>query len=416
MSAQHILLADPDPATAEELRQVLGQGWIVTAVETGAGGLKELKSGKFDAALASLDLADMPAKHLLNRVRYKFPKTRRFIVANAEDRERMGKKELGAHQFLIRPFDPENLRTSLGAAALDRAPSPNAEQTFTVLTEVPVADGLEYLAPEQAQPPPCLPRPGLAFSPPPSHLVGSEQKAGHPPAENSRPPTPSLDALLAAAWNEDQTVISAQAGFEANAETRSPTLTRELPGLPPSGARQQDVVPLVNRNHWLVAAALPAAALLVAAVVLARIARDHQHSIAVQARQATSTVMAEPVVSNVPPEPGIGGRDLNQSGARSTAAARSKDAAQETKPEAVFPVASNQSSEAREQPQTPPVRPSFPELKLQGILFSPNRPAAIINGNLVHPRERLADALIIEIRPTTVTVEFQKERRVLTLQ
>jgi putative nucleotidyltransferase with HDIG domain len=67
------------------------------------------------------------------------------------------------------------------------------------------------------------------------------------------------------------------------------------------------------------------------------------------------------------------------------------------------------------------VRPSpaelaFNDLKLQGIFFSAHRPSAIINGKLTGLNEMVDACRVLEIGPTSVTVEFQSQRRVLLLK
>ncbi len=113
---KNILLADADVNTLEELRQALGQQWKVTAVGSGAAALEALKKGAYDGIIASLCLPDLETAQLLNRVRSKHPKTVRFVVAAEKDRERVVKEVLGAHQFLIRPFDAYALRTTVERA------------------------------------------------------------------------------------------------------------------------------------------------------------------------------------------------------------------------------------------------------------------------------------------------------------
>ncbi len=71
-------------------------------------------------------------------------------------------------------------------------------------------------------------------------------------------------------------------------------------------------------------------------------------------------------------------------------------------------------------PQPPP-KPSlaeqaFAKLKLQGILFSPDFPSAIVNGKLVHVHDQVAGAVVVGIGPASVTVEFGNQRKTLLLR
>jgi hypothetical protein len=60
---------------------------------------------------------------------------------------------------------------------------------------------------------------------------------------------------------------------------------------------------------------------------------------------------------------------------------------------------------------------AFAELQLQSIFYSQSNPSAIISGRQVRPRDRLpAGAVVVAIGPSTVTLEFENERRVLGLE
>src|SRR5271166_145798 len=104
MGEKHILVADADAETLKEFQQALGQQWNVTGVETGAAAFAALKKQPYDGLVASLHLTDIETSQLFNRVRTKYPKTVRFVVAGEKDRQRVVKEVLGAHQFLTRPF------------------------------------------------------------------------------------------------------------------------------------------------------------------------------------------------------------------------------------------------------------------------------------------------------------------------
>jgi len=59
--------------------------------------------------------------------------------------------------------------------------------------------------------------------------------------------------------------------------------------------------------------------------------------------------------------------------------------------------------------------PSFPELKLQGVFYRPSNPSAFINGKTVGRGDKIEGARVIAIEKNTVTVEWNGERRVLTM-
>ncbi|HZQ46384.1 MAG TPA: hypothetical protein VFC07_05185, partial [Verrucomicrobiae bacterium] len=75
-------------------------------------------------------------------------------------------------------------------------------------------------------------------------------------------------------------------------------------------------------------------------------------------------------------------------------------------------VATNLAVAAKPVPQTM----AFSDLKLQGIFFSTVHPSAIINGKMVHPMDRVADAVVLEIGPSSVTLLYQNHRKTLVLK
>ena len=68
------------------------------------------------------------------------------------------------------------------------------------------------------------------------------------------------------------------------------------------------------------------------------------------------------------------------------------------------------------EPPAIPKRAEFPAMKLQGIIFSRDHPSAIINGVLVHPNDRLLGVRVVEIHSGSVTLEYQHQRKVLSLE
>jgi hypothetical protein len=63
-----------------------------------------------------------------------------------------------------------------------------------------------------------------------------------------------------------------------------------------------------------------------------------------------------------------------------------------------------------------PEEPGFPDLKLQGVFYRPADPSALINSKTVRRGDTVQNARVIAISKSTVTVEWQGERRVLTMR
>lgn len=59
--------------------------------------------------------------------------------------------------------------------------------------------------------------------------------------------------------------------------------------------------------------------------------------------------------------------------------------------------------------------PAFPDLKLQSIIYRLNKPAVVINGEMLHAGEIIKDARVVKIERYAVTVVWRGETNVLSL-
>jgi hypothetical protein len=62
-----------------------------------------------------------------------------------------------------------------------------------------------------------------------------------------------------------------------------------------------------------------------------------------------------------------------------------------------------------------PAPPAFPDLKLQSIIYRLNKPAVVINGEMLHAGEVIKDARVVRIERYEVTVVWRGETNVLSL-
>jgi HD-like signal output (HDOD) protein len=63
-----------------------------------------------------------------------------------------------------------------------------------------------------------------------------------------------------------------------------------------------------------------------------------------------------------------------------------------------------------------PARTGFDRLKLQGIFFTAEHPAALISGQLASVDQEVAGCRVLSISPSSVIVEYQHQRKTLTLR
>jgi putative nucleotidyltransferase with HDIG domain len=60
--------------------------------------------------------------------------------------------------------------------------------------------------------------------------------------------------------------------------------------------------------------------------------------------------------------------------------------------------------------------PSFPEIKLQGLILSSQKPVALLNGKMLFVNDSVAGARVISIGHSNVVLEYQNQRRTLNLK
>lgn len=116
MGEKRILLADADPRVAQEFSQALGEQWQVVTVNDGPSAMAALKDRPCDVLVAGLDLGEMSGSELLNAARKRYPDIVRFVLATEDDRSRVMKEVLGAHQFLTKPVEAATLKNTIERA------------------------------------------------------------------------------------------------------------------------------------------------------------------------------------------------------------------------------------------------------------------------------------------------------------
>jgi HD-like signal output (HDOD) protein len=66
-------------------------------------------------------------------------------------------------------------------------------------------------------------------------------------------------------------------------------------------------------------------------------------------------------------------------------------------------------------PPRDPAAKAFDDLKLQAIFFNSSHPSALINGRMTAVNQNVAECRVLEIRPSSVTLAYQDQRRTLLL-
>jgi two-component system, OmpR family, phosphate regulon response regulator OmpR len=113
---ERILLVEDDPRLAEMLSEYLGEaGYRITAAALGATALQYLSSGEYDAVVLDLMLPDMDGLDVCRQMRATSDLPVLMLTARGDAIDRIVGLELGADDYLPKPFEPRELLARLRA-------------------------------------------------------------------------------------------------------------------------------------------------------------------------------------------------------------------------------------------------------------------------------------------------------------
>jgi two-component system phosphate regulon response regulator OmpR len=113
---ERILLVEDDPRLADMLSEYLGQaGFGVTVASLGATALERLAGADYDAVVLDLMLPDMDGLDICRQLRTKADTPVLMLTARGEPIDRIVGLELGADDYLPKPFEPRELLARLRA-------------------------------------------------------------------------------------------------------------------------------------------------------------------------------------------------------------------------------------------------------------------------------------------------------------
>ena len=126
--AERLLVVEDDPRLAEMLHEYLGEaGFRVTVAANGAGALAQLGAGGYDAIVLDLTLPDIDGLDVCRQLRARSDTPVLMLTARGDATDRIVGLELGADDYLPKPFQPRELLARLrailrrrGAAATDQ--------------------------------------------------------------------------------------------------------------------------------------------------------------------------------------------------------------------------------------------------------------------------------------------------------
>src|SRR5205807_5386458 len=113
---ERILLIEDDPRLAEMVSEYLGEaGFRVSIAATGRAGLERLAREPFDALVLDLMLPDMDGLDVCRRLRARADVPILMLTARGDAMDRVVGLEMGADDYLPKPFEPRELLARLRA-------------------------------------------------------------------------------------------------------------------------------------------------------------------------------------------------------------------------------------------------------------------------------------------------------------
>jgi DNA-binding response OmpR family regulator len=114
--AERILLVEDDARLAEMLSEYLGEaGFRVVTAPLGAVAMERLAAAEFDAVVLDLMLPDMDGLDVCRQLRTKSDVPVLMLTARGDATDRIVGLELGADDYLPKPFEPRELLARLRA-------------------------------------------------------------------------------------------------------------------------------------------------------------------------------------------------------------------------------------------------------------------------------------------------------------
>ena len=124
-----VLLIDDDARLFELLASYLGQNGVdVTSAPDGPKGLAALEASSFDAVLLDVMMPGMDGLEVCKRIRQKSRIPVIMLTAKGDETDRVVGLEIGADDYVAKPFSPRELLARLRAVLRRAAPDSIAER------------------------------------------------------------------------------------------------------------------------------------------------------------------------------------------------------------------------------------------------------------------------------------------------
>ena len=122
--SNHILVVEDDSKTAATVRLYLEDaGYRASVVSNGSDGLRAARSGDFDLVILDIMLPRLDGTDVCRKLRVDSDVPVIMLTAKSTEGERVRGFELGADDYVIKPFSPRELVARVRAVLRRRAPA-----------------------------------------------------------------------------------------------------------------------------------------------------------------------------------------------------------------------------------------------------------------------------------------------------
>jgi len=127
--SERVLVVEDDPRLAEMLSEYLGRaGFRINLATLGAAALRQLADSPYDAVVLDLMLPDMDGLDVCRQIRTRSDTPVLMLTARGDAIDRIIGLELGADDYLPKPFEPRELLARLRAILRRRTPGKTAAE------------------------------------------------------------------------------------------------------------------------------------------------------------------------------------------------------------------------------------------------------------------------------------------------
>jgi DNA-binding response OmpR family regulator len=138
--AGHILVVDDDAELCRLVSRFLGaEGYSVQTVQSSGLGVEHTLSGSYDLVILDVMMPKMDGFEVLRRIRMKSNTPVLMLTARGDDLDRILGLEMGADDYLPKPFNTRELSARV-RAILRRASSTNTNAALSETTSIRVGD------------------------------------------------------------------------------------------------------------------------------------------------------------------------------------------------------------------------------------------------------------------------------------